>query len=50
MALGMALVATDHFPDFWEALLAATIGTAIVFEVVGLILTQMALRKIGEDD
>lgn len=48
VALGMALVAADHFPDLGEMLLAVTIGTTIVFEVVGPILTQLALRKVGE--
>lgn len=48
VALGMALVAADHFPDLEEMLLAVTIGTTIVFEVVGPILTQLALRKVGE--
>ncbi len=48
VALGMALVAANHFPQFAETLLAVTIGTTIVFEVVGPILTQRALRKVGE--
>ena len=48
VALGMALVAANHFPGLGETLLAVTIGTTIVFEVVGPILTQRALRKVGE--
>jgi Kef-type K+ transport system membrane component KefB len=48
VALGMALVASNHFPDLGETLLAITIGTAIVFEVFGPILTLLALRKVGE--
>ena len=48
VALGMALVASNHFPDLGETLLAITIGTAIVFEVFGPILTLVALRKVGE--
>jgi Kef-type K+ transport system membrane component KefB len=50
VALGMALVAAVHFPDLGETLLAVTIGTAIVFEVIGPILTQHALRRVGEAD
>jgi hypothetical protein len=44
----MALVASNHFPDLGETLLAITIGTAIVFELFGPILTLVALRKVGE--
>ena len=50
VALGMALVAAHHFPDLGESLLAATIGTTIVFEIFGPILTQAALRRVGEAD
>jgi len=48
VALGMALVAANHFPQIGETLLAVTIGTTIVFEVVGPVMTQTALRKVGE--
>jgi Kef-type K+ transport system membrane component KefB len=50
VAVGMALVAANYFPDLREALLAVTIGSVIVFEVVGPILTLLALRKTGEAD
>jgi Kef-type K+ transport system membrane component KefB len=50
VALGMALVAANHFPDLGKALLAVTISTTIVFELFGPILTQVALRKVGEVD
>jgi hypothetical protein len=44
----MALVAANHFPDQGEALLAVTVGTTIIFEIAGPILTQQALRRVGE--
>jgi Kef-type K+ transport system membrane component KefB len=50
VALGMALVAANHFPDLGKALLAVTISTTIVFELFGPILTQAALRRVGEAD
>lgn len=50
VALGMALVAANYFSDLKEALLAVTVGTVIVFEVLGPVLTFMALRKTGEAD
>lgn len=48
VALGMALVASTYFPELEETLLAVTIGTVIVFEVAGPILTLLALRNVGE--
>jgi Kef-type K+ transport system membrane component KefB len=50
VAMGMALVAAGHFPELGEALLAVTVGTTIVFEVIGPIFTQIALRRVGEVD
>jgi hypothetical protein len=48
VAVGMALVASDRFPDFREAILTVTIGTTIVFEIFGPIGTRLALEKVGE--
>ena len=47
VALGMALVAGNHFPSLAEQLLALAIGTSIVFEVFGPVLTQVALTRVG---
>lgn len=47
-ALGMALVAGSHIPQYRETLLAVTIGTTIVFEIIGPVMTQIALHKVGE--
>lgn len=49
VALGMALVASGHFPELGSTLLTITVGTTVVFELLGPILTQHALRKVGED-
>ncbi|MDH3580509.1 MAG: cation:proton antiporter [Hyphomicrobiales bacterium] len=48
VALGMALVASSHFPDLAATLLTVTAGTTVIFELFGPILTQLALRKVGE--
>ncbi len=48
VALGMALVAANHFPNLGEALVAVTVSTTIVFEMVGPVLTHMALHRVGE--
>lgn len=48
IAVGMALVAGDRFPEFREAILAITVGTTIMFEIFGPIGTRVALAKAGE--
>ena len=48
VALGMALMAGNHFGQLKETLLAIAIGTTVIFEVFGPILTQWALRSVGE--
>ena len=48
VGLGMALVASSHFPELGSTLLTVAVGTTIVFELIGPILTQNALRKVGE--
>lgn len=48
VAIGMALVAAQHFPDLAEILLVTTVGTTVIFELFGPVLTQVALKKVGE--
>ncbi|MFW6039396.1 MAG: cation:proton antiporter [bacterium] len=48
VALGMALVASSQFPELKETLVAITIGSTVVFELSGPVLTQLALRRVGE--
>lgn len=48
VAIGMALVAAERFPEYGDAILATTIASTIVFEVVGPILTQQAIRRSGD--
>lgn len=45
VAIGMALVASDHFPDYGETLVTITIASTIFFEIVGPLMTQYALKK-----
>jgi len=48
VALGMALVAGNHIPQYRDTLLAVTIATTIVFEIIGPVMTQVALKRVGE--
>jgi Kef-type K+ transport system membrane component KefB len=48
VAIGMALVAANHFPAMAQTILAVAIGTTIIFELIGPILTRTALYRVGE--
>lgn len=48
VAVGMALVAGDRFPDLREIILTVTIVTTIAFELFGPLFTRTALEKVGE--
>ncbi|QKV18557.1 cation:proton antiporter [Oricola thermophila] len=43
VAIGMALVAEERFPEFGSTILAIAIASTIVFEVIGPICTQIAI-------
>lgn len=45
VAVGIALIAADEFPAYAEAVLTVTIGTTVVFELLGPSGTLFALRK-----
>lgn len=45
VAIGMALVAANHFPEMADTVLALTIGTTVVFELLGPPATLLALRR-----
>ena len=45
VALGMALIAAEEFPAYAQAILTVTIGTTVVFELLGPSGTLFALRK-----
>lgn len=48
VALGMALVAGNRFPEVKETILPLIIGTTVVFELVGPVLARLSLEKSGE--
>jgi Kef-type K+ transport system membrane component KefB len=48
VALGMALIASQRFPDTGTFVLSVVIGAVVVFELFGPILTRMALLRSGE--
>jgi Kef-type K+ transport system membrane component KefB len=48
VALGMALVAKHHFPETSDVIFPVVIGTTILFELIGPIMTRTALVRTGE--
>jgi Kef-type K+ transport system membrane component KefB len=50
VAIGMALVAANSFPALRNEILATAIGTTILFELGGPILTQWALSNVSKAD
>ncbi|MCF2903653.1 cation:proton antiporter [Octadecabacter sp. CECT 8868] len=48
VAVGMAIVAAERFPDHGEAVLAITVASTIFFEIIGPPLTQRALAKVPD--
>ncbi len=49
-ALGMALVASNYFPQYSEVLLSVIISATIFFEIIGPVLAKMAIkRNIAKD-
>jgi Kef-type K+ transport system membrane component KefB len=43
-AVGMALVASNKFPDYSQTLLTIVISTTILFEIIGPVFTRMAIQ------
>jgi Kef-type K+ transport system membrane component KefB len=48
VALGMALVAIHHRPDLGGVIMPVVIGSTVLFEVIGPVLTRFGLVRAGE--
>ena len=49
VAVGMALVAAERFPDQGDAILAITVASTIFFEIIGPPLAQRALVRASDE-
>ncbi len=49
VAMGMALVASSHFPEYRQLLLSVIISTTIFFELIGPVITNKILRKTANN-
>ena len=50
VAVGMALVAAQDFPEYRDLILSLTIGTTVIFEIVGPFATVLAVRRVRARD
>lgn len=48
VALGMTLLAVNRHPDLSETLLPVVIGSTVIFELAGPVLTRLALLRSGD--
>ncbi len=48
VAIGMALVASNHFPEYRQLLLSIVISTTVFFEIIGPVFTRLALKRTLE--
>lgn len=46
VAIGMALVAANHFPEYRQILLTVAISSTVFFEIIGPVFTRLALEKV----
>lgn len=47
VAIGMALVAANQFPEYRQTLLLVVISSTVLFEVIGPVFTRLALKHTG---
>jgi len=45
VAIGMALVASNHFPEYSQVLLSVVISSTVFFEIIGPVFTRLALQR-----
>ncbi len=48
VALGLALLAVDRFPEQGDTILSVAVAGTLVFELIGPLLLSVALRRVGE--
>ncbi len=45
VAIGMALVASNYFPEYRQVLLSVIISSTVFFEIIGPVFTRLALKR-----
>jgi hypothetical protein len=49
VAIGMALVAANEFPEYRQILLPLVISSTVLFEIIGPVFTRLAIQKAVRD-
>jgi len=49
VAIGMALVASNRFPEYRQIMLPIVIASTVVFEIIGPIFTRLAIQRSNQD-
>jgi hypothetical protein len=47
VSIGMALYAANQFPEHRDLLLSLVISTTVFFEILGPIVTRLAIKRAG---
>ena len=45
VAIGLVLLASKQFPEYRQVLLSVVISSTIFYEIIGPVLTRLALQK-----
>jgi hypothetical protein len=48
VALAMALITKERYPEFSEIIFPVVVASTVVFEVIGTVLTRIALTRVGD--
>lgn len=48
LAIGMALLASLQFPEFQDVILSVVLGSTVVFELLGPVITRRILVQVGD--
>ena len=48
--VGMALVAANQFPEYRQVLLSVIISSTIFFDIIGPVLTRLAIERVDNND
>jgi Kef-type K+ transport system membrane component KefB len=48
IAIGMALLASQRFPEYEAVILPVVLGSSVIFEIFGPVITRQVLTRMGE--
>ena len=48
VALGLALIVAEKYPEFGSRVLSIIVATTIIYEILGPVITRLALHHAGE--